>query len=107
MPYDLELQRRGQWMRALSQLREMLPGSFVQRGRKCGKPGCRCVDGQQLHPEFLLSVLINGKPKTYHIPNHLAEEVRSKVELRKRFEATAAKITQLNLQRFLRPKEKP
>ena len=87
-------------------LREMFPVSFVERSRKCGKPNCRCADGKQLHREFLLSVLFQGKPQTLHLPADLAEQVRAKVEMRKRFEESAAKIAHLNLRRFLRQKEK-
>lgn len=56
---------------------------------------------------FLLSVLVEGKPKTLHVPAELADDVRSKVELHKRFEEAAAQIARLNLRRFLRRKERP
>lgn len=105
MPADPELDLRGRLVRRLGTLREMLPGSFVERFRKCGRPTCRCADGKQLHPEFLLSVQVNGKPKTFHIPVELVDEVRSKVELRKRFDEAASQIAHLNLRRFLRRKE--
>jgi hypothetical protein len=106
MPADPELDLRGRLVRRLGALREMLPGSFVARSRKCGKPTCRCAQGKELHPEFLLSVLVEGKPKTFHIPAELADDVLSKVELRKRFEEAAAQIAHLNLRRFLRRKER-
>jgi hypothetical protein len=105
MAIDKELDLRGRLVRGLGALREMLPGSFVERGRKCGKPTCRCADGKQLHREFLLSVLFEGKPRTFHLPADLAEEVRARVEMRKRFESSADQIAQLNLRRFLRQKE--
>ena len=107
MASDPELELRGRLIRRLGALREMLPGSFVERSRKCGKPTCRCAQGRQLHSEFLLSVLIEGKPKTFHVPVELAGDVRSKVELRKHFEQAAAQIAHLNLRRFLRRKERP
>ncbi len=105
MPADPELDLRGRLLRSLGALREMLPGSFVQRSRKCGKPTCRCAAGEKLHAQFLLSVLVEGKPKTFHLPAARADEVRSKVEQRKRFEAAAARIAYLNLRRFLRREE--
>ena len=105
MPTDKELDLRGRLVRGLGALREMLPGSFVERSRKCGKPRCRCADGKQLHREFLLSVPFEGRPQTFHLPAALAEDVRTRVEMRKRFEESAGKIAQLNLRRFLRQKE--
>jgi hypothetical protein len=107
MAADPELDLRGRLVRSLGSLREMLPGSFVERSRQCGKPNCRCADGIQLHRQFLLSVLVEGKPRVFHVPADLADEVRSKVELRKRFEQAAARIAHLNLRRFLRRKERP
>jgi len=106
MPGDPELELRGRLVRRLGALREMLPGSFLERSRQCGKPTCRCAEGKQLHPQFLLSVLVKGKPKVFHVPAELADEVRSQVELRKRFEEAAAQIAHLNLRRFLRRKER-
>jgi len=107
MPTDPELDLRGGLLRRLGALREMLPGSFVERSRKCGRPTCRCAQGKQLHPQFVLSVLVEGKPKAFHVPAELADEVRSQVKLRKRFDEAAAQIAHLNLRRFLRRKERP
>jgi hypothetical protein len=92
-------------VRSLGALREMLPGSFVERFRQCGKSSCRCADGKQLHSQFQLSVLIDGKPKSFHVPAHLAVRARAQVELRKRFELAAARIAEINLRRFLRGKQ--
>lgn len=106
MASDPDLAHRGRLVRSLATLREMLPGSFVERHRQCGKPTCRCADGQQLHHEFLLSVRFEGKARTFHIPAELAESVRHRVELRQNFRQIADRICELNLRRFLRQKEK-
>lgn len=105
MPTDAELDLRGRLVRGLGALREMLPGSFIERSRKCGKPTCRCANGERLHPQMLLSVLVEGKLKSINVPAALADEVRSHVELRKRFDQAAAQIADLNLRRFLRRKQ--
>lgn len=105
MPTDSELQLRGRLVRGLGALREMLPGSFVERRRKCGKANCRCAGGKDLHREFPFSVMVDGKVKTFHVPSELAEEARHKVEMYKRFQRAAAAIGQINLRRFLRRKE--
>jgi hypothetical protein len=102
---DPDLQRRGRLVRSLGALRDMLPGSFVERHRQCGQSTCHCADGRSLHPQFQLSVLIDGQPKTFNVPARLADLVRQQVELRKRFEAAAAAICQLNLRRFLQQRQ--
>lgn len=104
-PSDPDLEIRGNLIRSLGALREMLPGSFVERKRSCGRPNCRCADGKNLHSQFQISVLVDGKPKALNIPAELAEEVREKIEMRRRFESAAATICRLNLKRFLKEKE--
>jgi hypothetical protein len=104
-PGDPDLELRGRLIRSLGSLREMLPGSFVERKRACGRPNCRCADGKSLHSQYQISVLIDGKPKALNIPAQLAEKVREKIEMRRRFDAAAATICGLNLKRFLKEKE--
>jgi hypothetical protein len=107
MPGDPELEIRGRFIRSISALREMLPGSFVERRRKCGHPGCRCASGQpeHMHVQFLLSVLVQGKPRTFHIPTELVEDVRRKVDLHKSFQHAEAAICGINLRRLLQRKQ--
>jgi hypothetical protein len=104
-PPDPDLELRGKLIRNLGTLREMLPGSFVERKRACGRPNCHCADGKLLHSQFQISLLIDGKPKALHIPAELADMVREKVEMRRRFESAAATICGINLKRFLKEKE--
>ena len=102
MPSDPELQLRGRLIRGLGALREMLPGSFVERRRSCGKPQCHCADGEHLHAQYQLSVLSEGKLRTYNVPAGDVAEVRRRVDLHRRFQQTAARIAHLNLRRWLR-----
>jgi hypothetical protein len=104
-PGDPDLQLRGKLIRSLGALREMLPGSFVERKRACGRPNCRCADGQNLHSQFQISVLVDGKPKAFNVPSELAEKVRERIEMRRRFDAATATICNINLKRFLKEKE--
>jgi len=104
---DPDVHLRGRLIRSLGLLREMLPGSFVERKRACGRPNCRCADGKNLHTQYQISVLVEGQPKTFNIPAALVEQVREKIEMRRRFETAAATICNINLRRFLKQKEKP
>ena len=107
MPSDPDLETRGRLMRSLGSLREMLPGSFVERKRACGRPNCRCADGKKLHVQYQISVLVDGQPKVFHVPAKMVEQVRQQVALRHRFDAAAATICGINLKRFLQKKENP
>lgn len=104
-PPNPDLERRGKLVRSLGSLREMLPGSFVERKRACGRSSCHCADGKNLHSQFQISVLIDGKPKALNIPAELVGKVREKIEMRRRFEAAAAAVCGINLKRFLEEKE--
>ncbi len=68
-PSEPGLERRGKLIRSLGSLREMLPGSFVERKRACGRPNCHCADCKNLHSQFQISVLIDGKPKAGNARN--------------------------------------
>jgi hypothetical protein len=105
MPPDPDLQARGRLIRRLGTLRDMLPGSFVERKRSCGRPNCHCADGRNLHSQFQISVLAQGKPRTFNVPAKLVPKVRRQVEMRHRFDAAAATICGINLSRFLKEKE--
>jgi hypothetical protein len=104
-PREPDLELRGNLIRSLGALREMLPGSFVERKRACGRPTCHCADGKRLHSQYQISVLIDGKPKALNVPAELAEKVREKIEMRHRFDAAAATICSVNLKRFLKEKK--
>src|SRR5258708_6068974 len=106
-PGNPDLELRGGLIRSLGALREMLPGSFVERKRACGRPNCHCADGKNLHSQFQISVLVDGKPKALNIPAELAAKVREKIEMRRRFDSAAATICRPNLNRFLQAKHTP
>jgi hypothetical protein len=53
----------------------MLPGSFIERKRTCGRPNCHCADGKNLQAQYQISVLVGGKPKTLDVPGKLVEQV--------------------------------
>ena len=105
-PREPDLELRGNLIRSLGSLREMLPGSFVERKRACGRPTCHCADGKLLHSQYQISVLIDGKPKAIKVPAGLAGKVRQKIEMCRRFDA-AATIRGVNLKWFLKQKEEP
>ena len=105
MPGDPNLELRGRLIRSLGSLREMLPGSFVERRRACGRSNCHCADGKNLHVQYQISVLVDGKPRALNVPAKLVEQVRNQIQMRDRFDAAAATICGINLRRFLKQKE--
>src|SRR5438067_13005839 len=104
-PREPGLELRGKLIRSLGALREMLPGSFVERTRACGQPNFHCAYGKRLHSQYQISVLIDGKPKALNIPAELVDLARQKIDIRRRFDDAAATICKVNLNRFLKGKK--
>jgi hypothetical protein len=53
----------------------MVQGSFYLLRRKCGKPNCRCAQGQ-LHASWVLSRSEAGKDRLYSVPQSERLRVR-------------------------------
>jgi hypothetical protein len=53
----------------------LLIGSLVSMPRVCGKPGCKCAQGD-LHPGLYLSLRVGEKRKMIHVPHSLETKVR-------------------------------
>lgn len=56
----------------------IIKGSVYELKRKCGKPGCKCAQGQ-LHARMVVSASEKGKTKLRVIPRGFLVEVQSKV----------------------------
>ena len=74
-----------------------LPGSLVQVYRRCGKPGCRCVEGEQ-HPMWSLTFMAEGKKHVERIPDEWLDEVRPLVEQGREFKDAVAEVFAANAQ---------
>lgn len=56
----------------------VIKGSVYELKRKCGKPGCKCVQGE-LHSRMVLSASEKGKTRLRVIPHGFLVEVQIKV----------------------------
>lgn len=60
--------------------RRALFGTLSETYRTCGKPGCRCHEGEKHGPHLYMSFRgKDGKTTGYYVPQVLAEEVRAGV----------------------------
>lgn len=75
-PSQLEVLQvqRDQLKARLGEIRDMRPGSLVERFRKCGKPACRCAkkDAPGHGPCYSLTHALAGKTVTRIIPKGVA-----------------------------------
>ena len=56
----------------------VIKGSVYELKRKCGKPGCKCAQGE-LHSRMVLSASEKGRTRLRVIPHGFLVEVRIKV----------------------------
>jgi hypothetical protein len=75
--------------------RIMVFGTLAERGRRCGKPTCRCVHGEK-HPALQLAHWAGDKTRSLHVPYVLADDVRAGVDPWHRFQAIARELADRN-----------
>jgi uncharacterized protein DUF6788 len=90
-------QRKFQLLRTLKIPPEALPGSLALTYRRCGKPTCRCAQGEG-HPSWSLTFMVGGEKQVEHIPTEWVEEVRRRVELGRQAKEALAEILAANAQ---------
>ena len=74
-----------------------LPGSLSLTHRRCGKPNCRCADGEG-HPIWSLTFMVNGEKRVERIPNEWVDQVRPLVEQGREFKDAVAEVFAANAQ---------
>ena len=74
-----------------------LPGSLSLTHRRCGKPNCRCADGEG-HPIWSHTFMVNGEKRVERIPNEWVDQVRPLVEQGREFKDAVAEVFAANAQ---------
>jgi hypothetical protein len=92
--------RRATLARQLPDIEATLRGALHRQMRRCGKPGCRCADGELHGPYLYLSVRIGARSRMLYVPTEGVDEVARRVEATGRIEAALADISAINLELF-------
>lgn len=87
--------RRDALLKKLAEVGPFVQGSFCTRKITCGKPGCRCADGEK-HEAYVLTNKVRGKTVTTHVPRDLVDEVQSWAKQYKRVKELMKEISDLN-----------
>jgi hypothetical protein len=81
----------------------ILQGSLISQGRRCGKSGCRCAQGELHGPYWYLSVgRATGTARLIYVPASLSDVVARWVTLTDAVEETLAEISAINLELLAR-----
>lgn len=77
--------------------RKMLKGTVTEILRTCGKPGCRCTQGQK-HKCYQLSSSVEGKTKTRNVPRKYLVSVKRLTSEYRKFRRARAALVRINAQ---------
>ena len=90
--------RRRRLSRALHNAETTL-GSLVSQGRRCGREGCRCAEGE-LHGPYIYITLRKprGRGGLLYVPAELAPLVRERIALTAQTQASLEEISEINLE---------
>ena len=90
-------QRKHAWLRRFQIPPHALPGSLSLTHRRCGKPNCRCADGEG-HPIWSLTFMVKGEKRVERIPNEWVDQVRPLVEQGREFKDAVPEVLAANAQ---------
>ena len=82
--------------------KEIVLGSLVEMKRKCGKPTCKCVEGQK-HVSLYLSCRYKGKRKMICLPKVSEKSAREARERCQSMQRMLDAISQACIERLLQP----
>src|SRR5438105_2191533 len=89
--------RRKLLLRKLPPLECVLRGSLIERYKRCGKPGCKCVSGPGHGPKYYLSVSYPGRaPEMDYVPQADHDKVSERLANYHRVREILEEICEIN-----------
>lgn len=76
-------------LRQLQRSESMVQGSFYLLQRKCGKPNCRCAEGQ-LHVSWVITRSEQGQDRIYSVPKDQRAGLRRLTQEYRRYQRARA-----------------
>jgi hypothetical protein len=98
-----ERKRRSRLTQMVSGQR-FLRGTLAPRLRRCGKPNCRCAQGE-LHASLYLVQSQGGKPRQVFVPEEWEERIRQGVHGYQEIQQLLEELSEVEWQRLLDRKE--
>ena len=88
--------RRRRLVGEVSDVEAVLRGSLIERKKRCGKAGCRCVDGKLHGPYWYLSTRGAEGTRLEYVPRDWLDWVRDRVENFRRVQTVLAEVAEIN-----------
>ena len=90
------LSRRRTAAARLGDVEQVLAGALAEQARRCGRPGCRCADGEPHGPYSYFTPRPAGRGPARYVPAALAGVVRRYLRRGAEVEAVLAEISAIN-----------
>lgn len=94
--------RRHRLVARLGEAETLLAGSLVEQTRRCGKPGCRCAEGEPHGPYVYFAPRTAGRGRLRYVPAALLDVVRRCVQTGVEVEGVLAEISAINAELLAR-----
>jgi hypothetical protein len=96
------LARRRAAAARLGDVEQVLSGTLAEQSRRCGRPGCRCADGEPHGPYAYFTPRPAGRGRARYVPASLADAVRRFLRRGTEVEAVLAEISAVNAELLAR-----
>ena len=96
------LARRRRLAGRLGDVEQVLAGSLVEQTRRCGKPGCRCAEGEPHGPYVYFVPKTAGRGRLRYVPASLVAAVRARLVRGEQVAAVLAEISAINAELLAR-----
>lgn len=94
-------ERRKQILDSIPPLDNIIRSSLIVRSVKCGKPNCRCANGEG-HKNFYLSSYYHGHTFLDYVPKAYAEKLSECIKDYEDATALLVELSEINLELFRR-----
>src|SRR5215831_6529126 len=94
--------RRRALAERLGDVEHVLAGSLAEQSRRCGRPGCRCADGEPHGPYAYFTPRPGGRGRARYVPAALAGVVRRYLRRGGEVEGVLAEISAINAELLAR-----
>jgi hypothetical protein len=96
------LARRRAAAARLGDVEQVLAGTLAEQSRRCGRPGCRCADGEPHGPYAYFTPRPHGRGRARYVPAALAQVVRRYLDRGEPAGAVLAEISAINAELLAR-----
>lgn len=91
------LRQRKKLCEELSTLEFLIKGSFVNSLKKCGRKGCKCENGQLLHPHLIISTFKEGKTHVLYVSKSMRQKAEEAIAVYRRAKEIIDNISDINV----------